>query len=348
MNTRSPESGPPKPVREIRDSLEEFHRLRVLVVGDFFVDEYVEGEMFEISREGPIPVVRFESRRRAAGAAGNLASSIRNLGARVKVVGLAGDDANGEALREELEEKKIDTSGLLVREGRPTLTYTKFRARVESAPSREILRLDVLPDGPVDRETEDRILEACRRAAGDVDGIIVLDQVHHLVTKRLLDALPEVARGGSRKSALLHGSSREHIGDFHDFDLVIPNDLEASGAVGEPGSAGETSGLTELGERLKASGRHRQVIITLGPDGMAVFPHQGSMKTLPTFADDVVDVTGSGDAVASTALLGNILGWDLETVAWTASQSAAIAISHVGTHHVTREELDRALERREN
>lgn len=325
---------PPRPAGKIRESIQKFGTLRVLVVGDFFMDEYVEGEMFEISREGPIPVLRFESRTRAAGAAGNLASSIRNLGALVKVVGLIGDDPTGSALTAELEEKQIDTRDLVVQAGKPTFSYTKFRARVESAPSREILRLDVLPDRPMDGDLENRVLEACQRAAADVDGIIVLDQVHHVVTRKILDALPGIST--SRK-ALLQGSSRDHLGDFHDFDLVIPNDREAAGARSGDGDA--PLPVEKLGEKLRKAGRHRQVLLTLGPRGMVLFPQEGAVKKIPSFGEEVVDVTGAGDAVASTALLGNILGWDLETVAWTASHSAAIAISRVGTHHVSREEL---------
>ena len=324
---------PPIPIDQILDAIPTFQKLRVLVVGDFFLDEYVEGEMFEISKEGPIPVIRFESRVGAAGAAGNLAASIRNLGAHVKVVGLVGDDENGRTLTAELEEKRIDTTGLLVDRSQRTHTYGKYRARVENAPSREILRIDILPGGPIPGDVEARVLEATQKAASDVDGIIVLDQVNHLITPRLLKVLPALAKS---RGALLHGSSRDRIGEFHDFDLIIPNDLEASAAL--VGNSAQLP-VEELGEGLKKASGHIQVLVTLGPDGMAVFPRQGPMVKVPTFADEVVDVTGAGDAVASTAMLANLLGWDLTTVAWTASQSAAIALAHVGTHHVTREEL---------
>ena len=77
---------------------------------------------------------------------------------------------------------------------------------------------------------------------------------------------------------------------------------------------------------------------------MALFPHRGAMKRIPSFATDVQDVTGAGDAVSSVTVLGNVLGWDLQTLAWTASQAASIAIAHVGTHHVTLEELRGAIE----
>ena len=332
-------SNPPTRLGEILAGIAAFQDKKVLVVGDFFLDEYVEGEMFDISKEGPIPVIRLESKIQTAGAAGNLASSIRQLGAQVKVVGVIGEDLNGQTLVEKLEKNGVDCR-LLIRDDKPTLSYTKIRARVESSPSTEVLRLDVLPSGPLPAALEDRLIKSCEQAGSDTAGIIVLDQIRHVITRRFLDALPKIANS---RNIFLHGSSREHIGDFHDFDLIIPNDVEARNALGH----GSTERLTleDLGEELKKKGRHRQALVTLGPEGMALFPRDEPMQKIPTFARDVVDVTGAGDAVASTAILGNLLGWHLTTVAWMASQSAAIAVAKVGTHHVTREELEDAVRR---
>src|SRR5687768_5752452 len=98
---------------EILDSIRRFGDIRVLVVGDLFLDEYIEGEMIEISKEGPMPVIRVDSRTRTPGAAGNLASSIRNLGARVAVVGIVGKDPNSSDLLAALREKGIRTDGVI-------------------------------------------------------------------------------------------------------------------------------------------------------------------------------------------------------------------------------------------
>jgi rfaE bifunctional protein kinase chain/domain len=339
---------PPRPIAEIIASTAEFSGSRVLVVGDLFLDEYIEGEMVGISKEGPIPVLKHRSRVTAAGAAGNLASSIRNLGAQVSVVGVVGDDANGAALLAELQRKGIDTRGVLIDPRAPTLKYGKIRAFVESAPSREILRLDVLPEGPIRPELEAEILRRVEAQVAFADGVIVLDQVRYLITPRLLDRLPDLAR---LHGAFLQGSSREHLADFHDFDLVVPNDREARIALGALGlETAENAGVEDLGVELRRQGRHRQVLLTLGPEGMAVFSAVDSppsapapSRRIPTLARDVVDVTGAGDAVASTVVLGMLAGWDLTTAAWTASHAAAIAIAHVGTHHVTLAELTAAL-----
>jgi rfaE bifunctional protein kinase chain/domain len=322
---------------DIVKAMKELKELKVLVVGDLFLDEYIEGEMFEISKEGPIPVIRIESKTQTPGAAGNLASSIRNLGAAVSVVGIVGSDPNGQVIVSKLREKGIDVERVLVNPQKPTLTYSKVRARVENTPSREIFRMDVLPDGPPAPALEKRLLRAVKEAAKSVRGIIVLDQIHHLITRRLLEEIPDIARASG---ALLHGSSREHIRDFRRFDLITPNDREAHLAVG-----GGAQDVERLGTTLREMGEHEKVMLTLGAGGMALFSVNGRVERVPTFARSVVDVTGAGDAVSSVALLGNILGWDLKSLAWAASQAAAIAVEHVGTHHVTAAELeDRILE----
>ena len=130
---------PPLSPVQLGTSLDDFSSLHVLVLGDLFLDEYLEGEMFEISREGPIPVVKLTSRLGTAGAAGNLACSLRNLGAQVSILSLIGEDPAGKDLLSQLEEKNIGSDALIRLPSKPTLTYTKIRARVANAPSREIL-----------------------------------------------------------------------------------------------------------------------------------------------------------------------------------------------------------------
>jgi D-beta-D-heptose 7-phosphate kinase/D-beta-D-heptose 1-phosphate adenosyltransferase len=325
--------------QEMLRAIPRFRKLRVLVVGDLFLDEYIESEMFEISKEGPMPVLRFESKTQVAGAAGNLASTIRGLGAAVSLVALVGRDPNGEVLLDQLRRKGLRTGGIYTDPNQATLTYTKIRARVSSAPSREIMRMDVLPDGPLDDRREKRILASLEREIRWAQGIVVLDQIHHLITPRILR---EVVRLARKRGIPVQGSSRNHIGSFRGFDLITPNDVEALGAVG-----GSRRNIALLGERLREQGRHRQVILTLGPDGMALFPTGGGLTRLPTFAREVVDVTGAGDCVSAVAVLGNILGWNLVSIGWAASCAAAVVIARVGTYHLSAADLAEAIRARE-
>ena len=66
--------------------IERLAGLRVLVVGDAMLDEYVGGGADRISPEAPVPVVRVTGTTARPGGAANVALNVASLGA---VVGLA-------------------------------------------------------------------------------------------------------------------------------------------------------------------------------------------------------------------------------------------------------------------
>ena len=75
--------------------LSAFSALRVLVAGDFMLDEYLWGRVERISPEAPVAVVDVERETRTLGGAGNVVNNLVALGARVEVLGLVGDDHPG-------------------------------------------------------------------------------------------------------------------------------------------------------------------------------------------------------------------------------------------------------------
>ena len=100
--------------------LPAFAGLDVVVVGDVLLDAWIDGAADRLCREGPIPVVDVARTRLAPGGAGNTAANLAGLGARVRLVGPVGDDADGAALRRVLAEHGVDPAGLVTVPGRPT------------------------------------------------------------------------------------------------------------------------------------------------------------------------------------------------------------------------------------
>src|SRR4030042_3497797 len=93
--------------------LEKFSHLRVLVLGDFMLDEYIWGGVDRISPEAPVAVVDVERETRTLGGAGNVANNLVALGAQVEVCALVGEDNPAGLLREELRRLGIDPQGIL-------------------------------------------------------------------------------------------------------------------------------------------------------------------------------------------------------------------------------------------
>lgn len=60
--------------------------MRVLVCGDYMIDEYWHGEIVRIAPEAPVPVFRHVSTERRAGGAANVAKNLRAMGVEIKTL----------------------------------------------------------------------------------------------------------------------------------------------------------------------------------------------------------------------------------------------------------------------
>ena len=74
----------------------DFKSIKVLVIGDLMIDNYIMGSSSRLSPEAPVPVIRPTSNYSIAGGAANVAMNMSSLGAQVSCAGVIGDDSWGE------------------------------------------------------------------------------------------------------------------------------------------------------------------------------------------------------------------------------------------------------------
>ncbi len=67
-------------VTDLKALIPKLAGVRIIVVGDVILDEYLTGRAMRMSREAPIPVLEFESRRLIGGGAANPSANIVTLG----------------------------------------------------------------------------------------------------------------------------------------------------------------------------------------------------------------------------------------------------------------------------
>ncbi|MFX0591110.1 hypothetical protein ACOARS_13425, partial [Glaesserella parasuis] len=91
-------------MHDLRSTVEKFKGLRVAVLGDLIVDEYVSCEALGMSQEDPTLVVTPIMQERFIGGAGIVASHACKLGAQVNYFSVAGKDAAADFAREKLSE----------------------------------------------------------------------------------------------------------------------------------------------------------------------------------------------------------------------------------------------------
>jgi len=91
-----------------------FNGIRVLIVGDVMVDNYINGKVERVSPEAPVPVVDVTSIESRLGGAGNVALNIKSMGAVPIMVSVIGNDKEGQDLKALLDEQGIYSKALLV------------------------------------------------------------------------------------------------------------------------------------------------------------------------------------------------------------------------------------------
>jgi len=131
---------------------------RVLVLGDVMLDEFWWGRVSRISPEAPVPVVQVTGQSFHLGGAGNVAASVRSLGARAVLAGVVGRDAAGQSVREALAAAGVDSRLVGVGRDRPTTVKTRIVAH-----GQQVVRADREDAADVPARAETALVESVRR-----------------------------------------------------------------------------------------------------------------------------------------------------------------------------------------
>ncbi|MBI4229543.1 MAG: bifunctional heptose 7-phosphate kinase/heptose 1-phosphate adenyltransferase [Planctomycetes bacterium] len=305
----------------------------VAVLGDLLWDRYVSGKVDRISPEAPVPVLRVTGEEGRLGGAANVAANVAALGARVRLYGLVGRDADGRAMLSAARRAGVDPSGVRVDPERPTIR----KERYVTTGHHQLLRVDREPDGPASPRAAAALSRAVSRERSP-SAWIVSD--YH---KGTLDAagVESVVRGArARALPIVVDPKRTDWSAFRGATVICPNRAEAAAASGIATATlpGARRAARDLSSRTRAA-----VLVTLGPDGMWL-QDGGRGEHLPSQEREVFDPTGAGDTVA--AMLGVALasGATMEDAARLANLAAGLSVEHFGTVAVTRAQILAAIE----
>jgi len=318
----------------IRQLVERFRGLNVLVVGDLVVDRYIFCDALGVARESPmISLVRRDERTYLGGAA-IVARHLSGLGARAALLSAGAKDETTQWARKILAEDGIETSLI---ESRPSLVE-KVRFLAEDT---KLFKVDQGQRLPLDSVTERKAAVILEQQAKLTDAVILCDFGYGMITGSLLTrVLPTLRHNVPILTADVSGGQASLL-EFRHFDLLCPTEREARATLND-----FSSGLSTLAWQLMNATQARHLFVTLEKRGMVVFDRQTQQRDapewsqrlkseqLPTLVDHAVDLLGCGDALLAAATLTLAAGGDLMTAAYIGNAAAAIEASMLGNQPV--------------
>jgi rfaE bifunctional protein kinase chain/domain len=315
--------------------VDRFKTLRAIVVGDLIVDEYVTCEPLGMSQEEPTIVVTPLRHDLFVGGAGIVAAHARGLGATVEYFGVAGDDASAV-----FAEKQLASFGVAAHlkrdQSRPTTLKQRFRAH-----GKTLLRVSHLRQHDISQGLIDDMLSGIARSIAEADVLIFADFNYGCLPQALVDAVWALC-ARHQVPMMADSQSSSQVGDisrFQDMLLVTPTEREARLATRD-----SASGLVGLAESLMQKTNARNVLITLGPEGLFIHDPSGARRgvftdQLPALNAAPQDVSGAGDSLFACASLALITGASIWESAYLGSIAAACQVGRVGNLPLSTQEI---------
>jgi rfaE bifunctional protein kinase chain/domain len=307
--------------RRLGRLLDSFPRVRLLVLGDLVVDEYISGDVTRVSPEAPVPVVHVSGESVALGGAANVVRNVVALGGRVAFCALRGDDAAGEQAVALLAELGVDESGVVRVAGRPTTRKTRVVAR-----SQQVVRFDRETSEPPPASAGRALLAAVDRALAESDGVVVEDYGKGLFGRGTGAAAMRRFRAAGAPVLV---DPKTTLAPWRGAEVLKPNLREAEALSGV--TIRSPRDLVRAVARLRKRIGGGAVLVTRGRDGMTIFDGDGPGLAVPTLAREVFDVQGAGDTTAAALALALRAGASLREAAVIANAAAGVVVEKSGT-----------------
>src|SRR5438552_17548638 len=311
------------PIRGFSDFRAAITTTRVLVVGDVMLDRYWFGDVWRISPEAPVPVVRISRSEERPGGAANVARNVAALGAQATLISVIGDDEPGRSLERLLGEEHVRTS--FHRDSRlPTTVKLRVIGRQQ-----QLLRIDfeTLPS----HEILATKLADYERTLSEFDVIVLSDYgkggLAHIARM--------IALAKDRGIPVLVDPKGDDFSRYRGATVLTPSRAELRDVVGRWYSEAD---LATRAQTLRTELGLEAPLITRSEEGMSLYTDAGAQH-IPAQTREVYDVSGAGDTVIAT--LGVLIGAhaDIGSAVRIANQAAGIVVGKLGTAVVHPDEL---------
>jgi len=322
-------------IERLLSLINSFSRLKVCVIGDLLVDEYITCEALGMSQEEPTLVVTPLDTTRFLGGAGIVAAHAAGLGASALFISVAGNDMHSTFARGALEQAGV-TSHLLIDDSRPTPHKQRYRSKGKS-----LLRVNHLHQRSISVALQAQLQKQFEVIVSGIDLLVFSDFNYGCLPQALVHSLIGVANTQKVRLAADSQSSSQ-VGDisrFRGMDLITPTEREA-----RISTRNHEEGIVVMAEQLRKQALANNILIKLGEEGVLVHagetdPHFGLDDRISALNSAPKDSSGAGDSMLISSALTLASGGNIWEAACVGSLAAAIQVGRMGNIPLSAHEL---------
>jgi rfaE bifunctional protein kinase chain/domain len=321
--------------------IDELPGRRVAVIGDTVADEFVYGRVARVSREAPVLILEYDTTQVVPGGAGNAANNVAAIGGSALLATVIGRDEPGRRLLKSLH-RRVNSRTVVRASKRGTTIKTRILAGGIHSAKQQVVRIDRVATGPLDKKSRDAFLRAAISSALRADAVLISDYGGGLVSPAIVAKLRRELKRQQHVIPILV-DSRYRLLSYTGLTACTPNESEVEHALGIRIND-DMRLLERAGRQILEQTKMQAVLVTRGSRGMALFVPGEPTTHIPIFgSDEIADVTGAGDTVMATMALALAAGSTFELAARLANYAGGLVVMKRGTATVSAAELREAV-----
>ncbi len=313
----------------VSQTFKSFSALKIAVIGEVIVDEYVQGSAVGLSQEDPTIVMVPNRVDKYLGGAAITAGHVKSLGAsKVDLFSVLGDDDQVNYVKSKIADYKVNAYFYLD-SSRPTPLKTRFRAG-----SKTLLRVNQVRQHKISKEFQDKLYADLCNEINNYDLLIFSDFNYGLLPQDLVDRITQLC---IQRNIMIVADSQtsSQVGDisrFNTVDLMSPTEKEVRVALNNI-----DDGLVILAQKLTEKSRPKNLVVTLAEEGIFIHKPNADFSSwqndrLSAININAVDPAGAGDCFLATSSMVLCSGGDIWLASFIASFASACQVGIIGNN----------------
>lgn len=308
---------------EIKTMVDELQNLKVLVVGETIIDQYVFCEALGKSGKEPVLVLRDLYMEQYVGGAAAIARHLSDFSGTVSLLSMLGEKKEYKDFV--LENLPVNIEPYFVyKEDAPTITKKRYIDHISKSKSLGVYSIN---DSQMNSENQNQLYAYLDDLIPKHDLVIVSDYGHGFISRKTAENISKQKVFTSLNAQINAANIGYHtMNNYRDIDCAIINETELRHELRDRESSVEIL-MKQLAERLQT----KNLIVTQGSSGATLFDSEkNKFHQCPAFAVKVVDKIGAGDAMLALISCSFKNGFDADLSLFMGSLAAAQSVETIG------------------
>ncbi len=323
---------------KIKKIIQDFSSVKVCVIGDLIIDEYITCQPLGMSQEDPTIVVTPIDSTQFLGGSAIVAAHAAGLGAGVEYISVVGDDEMADLSMDMIKKYKFNVN-LFRDNSRKTILKKRYRSN-----GKTLLRVNSLQQNTISLNLQDKVYKKFEQIVEDIDLLVFSDFNYGCLPQGLVDKITKIAK--EKKIVLAADSqSSSQLGDvsrFKHMDLLFPTEQEARISI-----KSSEDGLVVLAEKILNFSNASNVLLKLGAEGVIIQLKDScsgwNTDRISALNSQPKDVAGAGDSMLITSAMSYCLNKNVWEAALIGSIASFVQVGRVGNSPLKKEELLREI-----